>query len=143
MATTESSDNYTKELALATTGASNRVDMGEIGAPMLVLADSVTLAAEAATSTITFASLPLGARIWNILFAWEDLSTANTIQLGVTGNTDLFYGAQTASAVGSVNSILLTGVGYTTLSNTLNVIATTSAHTATGTIKIVVQYTLS
>jgi hypothetical protein len=143
MATTESSVNYTKELALATSGASNRVDMGEIDAPMLILADSVELAAEPATSTITFASLPIGARIWNILMCWDDLQTANTISLGVTGDTTKFYATQDASAVGSVNSILTDGVGYTTLATTRNVIATTSAHTATGTIKIVVQYTMS
>jgi hypothetical protein len=143
MPTTASSVNYTKEVALATTGASNRIGMGRVDAPVLCLEDSIELASQGATATLTFASLPLGARIVGVTMAWDDLQDSNTISLGVTGATTLFYTTVDASAVGSSNAIPVDAVGYVTTATTLNLIATTSAHEATGTIKIVVLYTMS
>jgi hypothetical protein len=144
--TAVNSVNKTKQAAVLSAGASNRIGMGNINAPLMVLYDSYDASSLASASTITFAALPLGARIVHIECAWEDLGSATTLDLGVVGATTKFFTNLDTSSAGSqsTGSVIpnIAGVGYVTTATTLSVIGTTDK-ISTGEIRLVVFYTMS
>jgi hypothetical protein len=127
MAVAVSSVNYTKEVANAP------IETGYAAGQAMIMSDSYEASALGATATITFQTLPIGAIIQGITIAWDDLQLANTFSVGVTGATTSFFGVSSTP--------LIAAIGHVIVEDAENIIVTTSAHEATGTISVIVTYT--
>jgi hypothetical protein len=89
--------------------------------------------------------LPTGARIKGIRVAHDDLGITGTVlHVGDSADNDRYYASISVTQAGSVNSILVDAMDYvvgTTSGDNQVVITCTGGSSATGTIKIAIQYT--
>lgn len=106
--------------------------------------DTYEAAALASGSTITFARLPKGATIYNVKLMCDALGAGVTLDVGDSGDADRYIakGATTWNTANQVvDSNAIDGVGYTLTAET-DLVITTGGASATGTIKVMVEYSL-
>lgn len=129
---------------LTPTGA-NIVSPGYLGGRVRVMADYYEAAAVAADSTIHMGQdLPIGAKILNVILAFDALGSA-TIAVGDSTSTGRYLTATSvasAGVVGAVEDDNVDGLLYEITSTTRSIILTTASAAITGTVKLIVFYTV-
>ena len=136
---------------LTPTGA-NIVSPGLLGGRVRCMVDSYEAAAVGAGSTIQMGqALPVGAKVLNVILAFDALGSA-TIDVGDADNVDRYVdGVDVSSAgvFGSVEAALIDGIAYEVLGtgatasgDDTTILLTTISASITGTIKLIVFYTV-
>jgi len=132
-----------KTKALTPTGA-NILEPGQLGGKVRVMTDTYEASSLAAGSTIYMGNtLPVGARILNVILAFDALGSA-TISVGDSTTTDRYIAATDVSSAGMVDMAegsKIDGLLYEITSTTRDIILTTASAAITGTVHLIVFYT--
>ena len=133
--------NYTKYRAPS---PDNITDPGELAGKVRVMTDTYEASALAAASTIYMGKpLPVGARILNVILAFDALGSA-TISVGDASDADRFIDATDVSSAGMVDMAEgdnVDGLLYKITAATDDIILTTASAAITGTVKVIIFYT--
>ncbi len=136
--------NYTKYLT-PTSADSSITDPGELAGKVRVMTDTYEASAVASGSTIYMGKpLPVGARILNVLMFFDALGSA-TISVGDSTSTARYITATSVSSAGGVDMAegdKVDGLLYEITSTTDDIILTTASASITGTVKLIVFYTV-
>ncbi len=108
--------------------------------------DTYEASALAAASTITLARLPAGAKVLNVTVWHDDLGTsAGTLEVGDAADPNRFLTAFATGAAGAQDmkgaNADINGVGFDYTTET-DIVVTTAGAAVTGTIKMLVEYTV-
>jgi regulator of extracellular matrix RemA (YlzA/DUF370 family) len=133
--------NKTKAL---TPTSGNILDPGQLAGKVRVMTDTYEAAAIAAGSVIYMGdSLPIGARILDVVLAFDALGSA-TISVGDSTSAARYLDALSVASAGIKGMIEddnVDGLLYEITSTTRDIILTTASASITGTIKLIVKYT--
>lgn len=135
--------------------------VSEVGGTLRVLYDTYVASSLAAGSTINVGRIPQDSRVWNVIMVTGDLSATATLSVGDSSDVDRFI---TASICGDANKVhymhpkahasdsnvtLLGGASGTgidafghTYTAATDIIITTATAAISGTIKIMVIYSI-
>lgn len=127
-------------------GGVSKILNGMIDGRVKCFIDTYEAAALATSSTISMGpTLPDGARVIGYNLAYDALSTVS-LALGDSASTGRYLASvDTANTAGNKNDILVDGLNYiigTTSGDNQILISTTGVSAATGTIKLVLFYTM-
>lgn len=132
---------------------SNIVAPGLLGGRVRCMVDTYEASALGSGSTIQMGqALPVGATVLNVILAHDALGSA-TIDVGDTEDADRYIAAanvSSAGVVGMVEAALVDAIAYTILgsdntsggSDDQTILLTTASASITGTIKLIVFYTV-
>ncbi|MFA5165581.1 MAG: hypothetical protein WC481_08490 [Candidatus Omnitrophota bacterium] len=136
----------------ATPTSENILSPGLLGGKVRCMVDTYEAAAVAATKTIQMGqALPVGAKILGMKVAFDDLSAGGaTIDIGDADDDDRYMSAvDVDTAASNSDAILVDGLGYTILGTGLisggddtKILILVNTAAITGTIKLVVFYTV-
>jgi len=116
------------------------VDVSQWGGKLRVQYDTYEASAFAA-GTISVATLPKGAIVYDVVLHADDMGTGTTATVGDAGDPDRFItSTDTASAATLTRLNAIAGFGYEYSAQTDIIITTTG--TSTGTFKIAIFYTV-
>ncbi len=134
--------NYTKFLDPIST---NITDPGELAGKVRVMTDSYEASAIAAGSTIYMGkTLPVGARILDIILAFDALGGSSTLAVGDASSSARYMAASSSASAGircMADETTVDGLLYEITAATDDIIITTAGASITGTVKIIIFYT--
>lgn len=130
---------------LANSGSTgqNIIDQKNIGCIVKASYDYYEASSLANASTITlFTPLPVGARIVNLRFIWDDMGSTVTFKAGDATDDDRYVvsGTSVSTANGSTVICACDGLGYQITGTADTQIIVTTAGIWTGTLRAVVEY---
>lgn len=124
---------------------SNIIDQANIGAGVKIVYDEYEASALANASTITLGTeLPVGARILDVRFCWDDMGSTVTFKAGDADDDDRYIvsGTNVTTANGSTGINAITGFGYQIDGDDDTQIVVTTAGIWTGTFKMLLTYAI-
>lgn len=123
---------------------SNWIDSTDVKTGTSIFFDTYEASSLASGSTITMATLPSGAKVLDIKVWFDALGGSSTLKVGDSTDDDRYYAAAASSSAGVFTDILIDGVGYVigTNSGDDDIIITTGGASITGTIKMLVTYSV-
>lgn len=124
---------------------SNIIDQATVGAGVKLMYDEYEASGLANASTITMGTtLPVGARILDIRFMWDDMGSTVTFKAGDAGDDDRYVvsGTSVSTANGATSINAIAGFGYVITGTDDTQIVLTTAGIWTGTLKMLVTYAI-
>jgi hypothetical protein len=123
---------------------SNWIDKQDIKGTTLTQIDTYEASSLALGSTIDMAQLPTGAKIVGVNLYFDALGASSTLKVGDSNDDDRYIASTASSSAGRSDTLLIDGAGYATGTNSgdTRIIVTTGGASITGTVKLIVTYTV-